>query len=456
MLAVMSHEPLLEKLLKLPPGSRKVADIYRAFEQAASTGALTAGTQLPTVRALATDLGVNKNTIASAYKALLESGVIITDGRRGSVVARRHQERPAFGPPHLARDLVALHDGNPDPAFLPTQSELSAAFAALDLAPPRLYGEAPNVPALLEWAHAAFAADGLSGAGIFVSGGALDALERALRTQLKPGDKVAVEDPGYFTILALVRSLGLRPVPLASDADGIQPASLAASLAGGCRAVVFSTRAQNPTGAVTTAQRAEELRPLAQQHPEVLFLDDDHSSLLALAPYAYWHGEAARWLTIRSFSKFLGPDLRVAVSTGDTATLAKLDYAQATSMGWISSLLQGLVVQLLHNPQVQERITAAGVAYRARYAYLQTGLAALGLPAPGRAGLNLWLPLAEATTAAQGLLAKGWLVRPGTDFSVQNVPGIRLTTARLPAEQAEQLLAALRELRMPSTRTSLA
>jgi DNA-binding transcriptional MocR family regulator len=188
----------------------------------------------------------------------------------------------------------------------------------------------------------------------------------------------------------------------------------------------------------------------------VLFLDDDHSSLLALAPYASWHGEAARWLTIRSFSKFLGPDLRVAVSTGDAATLAKLYYAQATSMGWISSLLQSLVVHLLHNPQVRERIAAAGATYRTRFTYLQTGLAALGLPAPGRAGLNLWLPLAEATTAAQGLLARGWLVRSGTDFSIQNVPGIRLTTASLQPEQADQLLATLRELRMPSIRTSLA
>ncbi|MGI4832726.1 MAG: aminotransferase class I/II-fold pyridoxal phosphate-dependent enzyme, partial [Janthinobacterium lividum] len=435
----------------------KAADIYRAIEQAASTGSLAAGAQLPTVRALADALGVNKNTIAAAYKALLENGVILTDGRRGSVVARRHHERPTFGPPHLlANDIVALHDGNPDPAFLPTRPELLAAFTALDLVPPRLYGEAHNVPALLEWAHAAFAADGLLGAGIFVSGGALDALERALRAQLKPGDKVAVEDPGYFTVLALVRSLGLRPVPLASDADGIRPASLAAALAGGCRAVVFSTRVQNPTGAVTTALRAQALRPLAQQHPEVLFLDDDHSSMLKLASYESWHGEAARWLTIRSFSKFLGPDLRVAVSTGDAATLSKLDYAQATSMGWISSLLQSLVVQLLHNLQVCERIEVAGAAYRTRFAYLQAGLAALGLPAPGRAGLNLWLPLPEATTVVQGLLAKGWLVRPGTDFSLQNLPGIRLTTARLQPEQAEQLLAALRELRTPSNRTSLA
>jgi DNA-binding transcriptional MocR family regulator len=447
----------LVELLALPPGSRKGADIYRAVEQAVNTGALAAGTQLPTVRDLASGLGVNKNTIAAAYKTLFENGLIITDGRRGSVVARRHREHPAFTLPAVpASGVVALHDGNPDPAFLPTRAELAAAFTALDLATPRLYGAAHNVPALLDWSQEAFAADGLHGASIFVSSGALDALERALRTHLKPGDKVAVEDPGYFTMLALVRSLGLRPVPLTSDAEGIQPASLAAALASGCRAVLFSTRAQNPTGAVTTPQRAQQLRALVSQYPDVLFLDDDHSSLLHLAPYAPWHHEAVRWLTVRSFSKFLGPDLRVAVSTGDAATLAKLEYAQATSMGWVSSLLQGLVVNLLTNPSVRERLVAAGAAYQARFTHLQGGLAALSLPAPGRAGLNLWLPLPEAATVAQGLLAKGWLVRLGTDFCLQSPSGLRLTSARLQPGQTEELLAALSDLRQPSARTALA
>jgi DNA-binding transcriptional MocR family regulator len=152
----------------------------------------------------------------------------------------------------------------------------------------------------------------------------------------------------------------------------------------------------------------------------------------------------------------LGPDLRVAVSTGDAATLAKLDFAQAMSMGWVSSLLQGLVVNLLNNPAVRERLVAAGAAYQARFNHLQAGLATLGLPAPGQAGLNLWLPLPDAATAAQGLLAKGWLVRQGIDFCLQSAPGLRLTSARLQPGQTEQLLAALRDLRQPSTRTALA
>jgi DNA-binding transcriptional MocR family regulator len=101
---------------------RRVATIYRVVERVISTGVLAAGTQLPTLRDLASSLGVNKNTIAGAYKSLFENGTIITDGRRGSIVARRHREAPAFAlPAASASGVVALHNGNSDPAFLGEQ-----------------------------------------------------------------------------------------------------------------------------------------------------------------------------------------------------------------------------------------------------------------------------------------------------------------------------------------------
>lgn len=52
----------------------------------ARTGALPAGTKLPTVRQLAADLGLAVNTVARAYRELEADGVIVTEGRRGSFV----------------------------------------------------------------------------------------------------------------------------------------------------------------------------------------------------------------------------------------------------------------------------------------------------------------------------------------------------------------------------------
>jgi GntR family transcriptional regulator len=50
-------------------------------------GELTPGTQLPTVRRLAADLGLAPNTVARTYRELEQAGAVRTAGRRGTVVA---------------------------------------------------------------------------------------------------------------------------------------------------------------------------------------------------------------------------------------------------------------------------------------------------------------------------------------------------------------------------------
>jgi DNA-binding transcriptional regulator YhcF (GntR family) len=53
----------------------------------AAGGDLSPGTKLPTVRALATQLGLAANTVARAYRVLEQDGVVVTEGRRGTFVA---------------------------------------------------------------------------------------------------------------------------------------------------------------------------------------------------------------------------------------------------------------------------------------------------------------------------------------------------------------------------------
>lgn len=79
----------MDLVLILDPGSS-----VPPYEQLRSTvagqiadGTLVAGTRLPTVRALAADLGLAVNTVAKAYRALESDGVIETRGRAGTFVA---------------------------------------------------------------------------------------------------------------------------------------------------------------------------------------------------------------------------------------------------------------------------------------------------------------------------------------------------------------------------------
>ncbi len=52
-----------------------------------ATGEFAAGTKLPTVRALAAELGLATNTVARVYRELETDGVVVTEGRRGTFVA---------------------------------------------------------------------------------------------------------------------------------------------------------------------------------------------------------------------------------------------------------------------------------------------------------------------------------------------------------------------------------
>ena len=60
--------------------------IVRQIQDAVANGQLDPGTPLPTVRQLATDLVLNRNTVARAYKMLEDQGVIETAGRKGTFV----------------------------------------------------------------------------------------------------------------------------------------------------------------------------------------------------------------------------------------------------------------------------------------------------------------------------------------------------------------------------------
>src|SRR5262249_25589674 len=219
------------------------ATIAATIEGAIADGELAPGARLPAVRDLALELEVSPATVAAAYRTLKERGLVSANPGRGTAVANQPPLRIRSGrrlPPNT-RDLAS---GNPDPALLPP---LAPAFARLD-PQHKLYGGPIKLPWLVELASADFADDRIDG-DIAVAGGALDGLERALQTQLRPGDKVALEDPSWPRIADLLTALGLLPEPARVDDRGLIPSELAKTLARGARAVIATPRGQNPTGA---------------------------------------------------------------------------------------------------------------------------------------------------------------------------------------------------------------
>ncbi|GLW71889.1 GntR family transcriptional regulator [Kitasatospora phosalacinea] len=394
------------------------------------------GAALPPLRDLAGELGVNPNTVAAAYRLLRERGVIETAGRRGS----RVRPRPATTPrdqarlpvPPGARDVSA---GNPDPALLPP---LGPALAAAATGPTVLYGHPVAEPELLADYRAEFRADGVPEGELAVCSGALDSIARVLSAHLRPGDTVAVEDPGWGSLLDLLPALGLRPAPVPVDDQGPLPGPVAAALDHGARALVVTSRAQNPTGAALTPARAAALRAVLAERPGTVLVEDDHGHGMVDQPFqSLADGTVTHWALVRSAAKALGPDLRVAVCTGDADTVSRVLGRQRLDAGWVSHLLQRTVLELRRRPP-----TPAPV-YRARREALLSALAAHGIRAHGASGLNVWVPVPDETATTAAMLHRGWVTAPGSRFRLASPPGVRITVSTLDPAEAVELAADL-------------
>jgi DNA-binding transcriptional MocR family regulator len=407
------------------------SEIAARIEQGVRESHLAPGARLPTVRRLARQLRVSPATVAAAYQRLRARGLVAGHGRRGTQVSRR-PPLPARSPAEVPAGLRNLADGNPDPRLLPPLPRLPRERR------PRLYGEGKQLPELVAPARLQLARDGLEGELAIVSGG-LDGIERVLQAHLAPGDRVAVEDPGFIGVFDLLSALGLVAVPVRVDDDGLLPDDLRRVLRGGVAALILTPRAQNPTGAAIGEARARALRGVLDRRPDVLVIEDDHAGPVSGARAVTLCPRPERWAVVRSVSKTLGPDLRLAVLVGDSATIARVEGRQGLGVGWVSHVLQRNVAALWADRRVVGAVDAAAEAYTARRNALVEALRRRGIAAHGRSGLNVWIPVSEEAVVVTALAERGWAVRAGEPYRLQSPPAIRVTVSSLKPQEAERL-----------------
>ncbi|WP_223628847.1 aminotransferase class I/II-fold pyridoxal phosphate-dependent enzyme [Microbacterium sp. EST19A] len=390
-----------------------IADSVRGLRD---RGILRPGSALPPVRELAVRLGVNRNTAVAAYRQLAQAGLVVSRGRAGTVLAG-HESVPQEG---YAADTV-LRDvgtGNPDPRLIPDPSPALMNIASR----PVLYGEPVIDRGLDEWARNWIASDLDVDFRVTVTSGAVDAVERLLAQALTRDDAVALEDPCFLASIHTVRLGGYRAVAVPVDDQGMTVDGLRAALDAGIRAVICTPRAQNPTGASLTAERAAELRAVLADHPYVLIIEDDHFSMLSQRPYESLIGPGhRRFALVRSVSKFLGPDMCLAIAATDAETADRLAMRLSPGTTWVSHLLQRLALTQLTDETVTAEVAAAAAHYAERNTAFAARLRAHGIEAPASDGLSLWVELPQpARTVTERLMRRGWLARTGDEFALDD------------------------------------
>ena len=425
---------VLEERLE-EPTSRALAT---AVSRAVADGALSPGTKLPSIRAVATELALSPTTVSAAWRLLARSGVVATDGRRGTTVLSTtsvhsgRYRRALHLPATLAQDLST---GVPDEKLLPV---LGPVLAGLERAgTPSSYLEDPVVPELAEllredWPYRP--------EQLTVVDGAMDGLDLVTRSLLGFGDRVVVEHPCFPPFLDLLETLAIDVVAVPVDEEGLNAELLEEALRSPVTAVIFQPRAQNPTGVSTSRRRAERLAALLEPTRTLVVEDDSVNGLSPTPALSLGEWLPAQTVHIRSFSKSHGPDLRLAGLSGPAELLRPLTIRRHLGQGWSSRLLQRILVGLLTDATAVEQVRQAGEEYLRRRRLLVDALAGRRVLVGGVEGINIWVPVQDESAAIVRLASQGIGVSAGAPYAVLPEPrGFIRVTAGLVAEGHDEL-----------------
>ena len=407
-------------------------------------GQLVEGDFLPSVRDLAEQLKLNRNTVAAAYKNLVNMGVIISKGRLGSQIKSHQATRLLEGYQPLSQGVIDLAHGNPKRSLLASLEHINLTQFQC-----AVYGEDIYHSGLLKIADENIFCDISAEFAIEFTHGAVDAIERILSVHLIATDTIAIEQPGFISSICALEQQQYKMQPFTVTSDGFDLNELQHALDMHAQAVIITPRAQNPTGYSLDQHHAEKIKALLSNYPHVLVIIDDHFSLLSQAEYQHVIPESTRhWAVIRSVSKYLAPDFRFAFVSSDQHTASKLHQKLNAGSTWVSHILQEIIYQLLEKEQFDKQLSQTKSYYQEQNQKMVQYLQKLNIPcAQQYDGLNIWLALPHADKISKLLAQHGFLVRSGQDFQVnQNVSGIRISTAEMTEAQMQDLAKQLRQI----------
>lgn len=351
----MAETPVLPVTLERGSVTPLAVQLAEQLRAAAGDGRLRSGDRLPSTRALAGDLGVSRTVTAAAYEQLHAEGWIAGRHGSGTYITTAPPGTLRAAPKPARRDTVLdtavdLTPGSPWAGGIEQAAWRRAWRAASHVAPM----VRPNRAGLPEY-RAAVAEHLLRHRGLRIgdsevllaTAGTSTAAAELGRAVLRPGEMVAVEEPGYQRAVGALRAAGLRVVPASVDADGL----LVDAIPSAVRAVYCSPAHQYPLGGRMSAGRRVALVERARER-NWLVIEDDYDGelrydvaplplLAALAPDVVVH--------LGTTSKILTPTLGIGWMVAPPAVVSGvLAHREATGIG-PAPAGQLVVVELARN-----------------------------------------------------------------------------------------------------------
>lgn len=450
--------------------------LYVALSQEIITliraGALVPGQRLPSTRALATQLGLNRNTVVLAYDELSAQGWL--EQRRGSgayvcaalelSVQRANTPRQAAGagfelsalPSGLERlvyeraeqppKALRMGGGEPDPRLMPGELLARAYREVLRVRPQEVlsYGEPLGYEGLRRLLIENLRQRRGISAGLdelMLTQGSQQGLSLLAQALIKPGDVVAVEALGYQPAFGVLRAHGARLIGLEVDEQGAQVERLEALHAQHkLRAVYLTPHHQYPTTVTLSAARRLMLLRWAAAHRVAIIEDDyDHEFHFEGQPVAALKSADAHGVVcyVGTFSKVLAPGLRKGYVVAPAPVIARLAQLRLLADRQGDRVTEAALASLMEEGALERHIRKVQRVYAQRREALLRSLhrrfgALLSSQQP-RGGMALWVRVEDArvdvpawTRRAAGL---GVWVSPGAWFALDGSPEQAATQA---------------------------
>jgi DNA-binding transcriptional MocR family regulator len=441
-------EALLDRARRAVADSTQHPLYLRLAEALAPALAEEGERALPSARALAVEIGLNRATVTAAYRELARRGLLaLRRGRPGRRPAPCGEAAAAgFEPPAGGIDLARYA---PDRELLPA----GQVFRWLGVGGGEgegvaQYGSAWGYEPLRGWLAARLAGHGVAAAPerVLLTGGVQHALDLILRALAHPGDTVLVEDPTYPGLPPLLALHRLRVLGVPVHRDGIRPAEVAALAKERARLAILTPTLHNPSGLVLDGGRRRELlavlRERGVQVVEELFDPALVSDGEAPPPLAALDRDV---LAVGSFSKALFPGLRVGWVAGPAELLERVAAVKSSADLGGSPFLEAAAWTLCRRGVFDDQLARLRGAAKAR---LEIVLAALSGAPRGvgwsvpRGGFSLlvtlppgWSSRAVAVRAAE----RGVWVLPGPAMSVSGRDDVvRLAYAAVGGERLQE------------------